>query len=103
MTYLPLRTLHLGGKNDLMKLRTFTAKLKKAKGLSSQTKSNTMIGAGARLTKEQGKSLRTPAFALKGRNEIAQGNAMGKSRHKTPALKGRKTSVADYSALSGLI
>jgi hypothetical protein len=26
----------------------------------------------------QGKSLRTPAFALKGRNEIAQGNALGK-------------------------
>jgi hypothetical protein len=49
----------------------------------------------------QGKSLLTPAFALKGRNEIAQGNALGKSRHKTPALKGRKTSVADYSALSG--
>ena len=55
--------------------------------------------------KGQGKSLRTPAFALIGRNEIAQGNALGKSRHKTPssALKGRKTSVADYSALSGLI
>ena len=34
---------------------------------------------------EQGKSLRTPAFALKGRNEIAQGNALGKSRHETPA------------------
>jgi hypothetical protein len=44
------------------KLRTFTAK-----------------------GQEQGKSLRTPAFALKGRNEIAQGNALGKSRHKTPA------------------
>ena len=44
------------------KLRTFTAK-----------------------GQEQGKSLRTPAFALKGRNEIAQCNALGKSRHKTPA------------------
>ena len=33
----------------------------------------------------QGKSLRTPAFALKGRIEIAQGNALGKSRHKTPS------------------
>ena len=51
---------------------------------------------------ETGKSLRY-AFALKGQNEIAQGNALGKWLIKPPALKGRKGSVADYRALSGLI
>ena len=59
----------------------------KGGGLSSQTKCNTKIRCWGEVDKGagQGKSLRTPAFALKGRNEIAQGNALGESRHKTPS------------------
>ena len=52
------------------KLRTFTAK-----------------------GQEQGKSLRTPAFALKGRNEIAQGNALGKWHTKTLSPQRAKGAV----------
>jgi len=44
-----------------------------------------------------------PAFALKGQNEIAQGNALGNGPIKPPALKGRKALLSDYRALSGLI
>ena len=40
-----------------MKLRTFTAKLKKAKGLSSQTKSNTKIRCWGKVDKGTGKIL----------------------------------------------
>jgi len=42
-------------------------------------------------------------IALKGQNEIAQGNALGNGPIKSPALKGRKALLSDYLALSGLI
>ena len=41
------------------------------------------------------------AIALKGLNEIAQGNALGNST-KNQVLKGRKVLFAGYCALSGL-
>jgi len=41
-------------------------------------------------------------IALKGQNEIAQGNALGKWPIKPPALKGRKSSVADYLIIAPL-
>jgi len=42
-------------------------------------------------------------IALKGLNEIAQGNALGMCAKKSKALKGRKVLLTDYCALSGLV
>ena len=42
-------------------------------------------------------------IALKGLNEIAQGNALGMCAKKSQALKGRKVLLTDYCALSGLV
>jgi hypothetical protein len=42
-------------------------------------------------------------IALKGLNEIAQGNALGMCAKKSQALKGRKVLLIDHCALSGLV